>query len=89
MIGHALARRDPSRVRSRAFDYLGLARAHLAAGDLESAEAAGTTALELTGKVSSARVRDHLHEFIHETSPYADTPVIADLRSRILDRLAA
>jgi tetratricopeptide (TPR) repeat protein len=89
MIGHALTRRDPSRVRSRAFDYLGLARAYLAAGDLESAEAAGTTALELTEKVSSARVRDRLHEFIHETSPYADVPVIAELRSRILDRLAA
>jgi tetratricopeptide (TPR) repeat protein len=89
MIGHALTRRDPSRVRSRAFDYLGLARAYLAAGDLESAEAAGTTALELTEKVSSARVRDRLYEFIHETSPYADVPVIAELRSRILDRLAA
>ena len=89
MIGHALAHRDPSRVRSRAFDHLGLARAYLAAGELESAEAAGTTALELTGKVSSARVRDRLHELLRETSPYAGTPVIADLRSRILDRLAS
>jgi hypothetical protein len=89
MIGHALACRDPSRVRSRAFDHLGLARAHLAAGDLESAEIAGTTALKLTGKVSSARVRDRLNEFLHETSPHASTPVIADLRSRILNQLAA
>jgi hypothetical protein len=89
MIGHALAHRDPSRVRSRAFDHLGLARAYLAAGELESAEAAGTTALELTGKVSSARVRDRLHGLLGETSLYASTPVIADLRRRILDRLAA
>ena len=89
MIGHALACRDPSRVRSRAFDHLGLARAHLAAGDLESAEIAATTALKLTGKVSSARVRDRLNEFLHETSPHASTPVIADLRSRILNQLAA
>jgi hypothetical protein len=88
MIGYALARRDPSRVRSRAFDHLGLARAYLAAGDLESAEAAGTTALELTGKVSSARVRDRLHELLRETSPHTDAPVIADLRGRILDRLS-
>jgi tetratricopeptide (TPR) repeat protein len=88
LIGHALARRDPARVRSRAFDHLGLARAYLVAGELESAEAAGTTALELTGKVSSARLLNRLHELLHETSPYAGTPLIADLRSRILDRLA-
>jgi tetratricopeptide (TPR) repeat protein len=88
MIGRALACRDPSKVRSRAFDHLGLARAYLAAGELESAEAAGTTALELTGKVSSARVRDRLHELLRETSPHASTPVIRDLRSRILDLLA-
>jgi hypothetical protein len=89
MIGHALARRDPSRVRSRAFDYLGLARAYLTAGDLESAEAVGTTALELTGKVSSTRVRDRLRELLDETSKYSGTSVIADLRSRILSLLAA
>jgi hypothetical protein len=89
MIGHALAHRDPSRVRSRAFDHLGLARAYLAAGELESAEAAGTIALELTGKVSSARIRDRLHGLLGETSPYAGAPVIDDLRRRILDRLAA
>jgi hypothetical protein len=88
MIGHALAHRDPSRVRSRAFDHLGLARAYLAAGELESAEAAGTIALELTGKVSSARICDRLHGLLGETSLYAGTPVIADLRRRILDRLA-
>ena len=52
------------------------------------AEIAGTTALKLTGKVSSARVRDRLNEFLHETSPHASTPVIADLRSRILNLLA-
>jgi hypothetical protein len=89
MIGRALASRDPSRVRSRAFDHLGLARAYLAAGELESAEAAGRTALELSGKVSSARVRDRLLEFLHETSPHAKTPVIGDLRSQILDLLAS
>jgi hypothetical protein len=89
MISHAFARRDPSRVRSRAFDQLGLARAYLAAGELESAEAAGTTALELTGKVRSSRVRDRLHELLGETRRYGGTPVIDDLRSRILDRLAA
>jgi hypothetical protein len=89
MIGHALARRDPSRVRSRAFDHLGLARAYLAAGELEPAAAAGTAALELTSKVSSARLRDRLHELLRETSLYAGTPVIAELRIAILNRLAA
>ena len=87
MISHALAHRDPSRVRSRAFDSLGLARAFLAAGELESAEAAGTMALELTGKISSARVHGRLQELLRETSPYAGTPVIADLRNRILGTL--
>jgi hypothetical protein len=86
MINHALARRDPSRVRSCAFDHIGLARAYLAARELESAEAAATTALELTDKVSSARIFDRLQDLLRETSPYARTPVIADLRNRILDR---
>jgi hypothetical protein len=89
MISHALAHRDPSRVRSRAFDHLALARAHLAAGELESAEAAGTTTLELTSRVSSVRVRERLYELLQETSPYADAPVIAELRGRIFNRLAA
>jgi tetratricopeptide (TPR) repeat protein len=85
MISRALAHRDEARVRSRAFDHLGLARTYLVAGELESAGAAGTTALELTGKVSSARVRDRVYELFDETSRYADAPVIADLRSKILD----
>jgi hypothetical protein len=89
MISQALERREPSRMRSRAFDHLGLARAYLAAGELESAGAAGTAALELTDKVSSARLRDRLHELFGETGPHAHVPVIADLRSRILDRLVA
>jgi hypothetical protein len=84
MISRALACRDPSRVRSLAFDHLGLARAYLAAGELESAEAAGAEALELMSKVSSTRVRDRLNELLNETSSYADVPVIADLRNRIL-----
>jgi tetratricopeptide (TPR) repeat protein len=88
MISCALACRDPSRVRSLAFDHLGLARAYLTAGELESAGAAGTEALELMGKVGSTRVRDRLHELLDETSPYADAPIIADLRSRILDQSA-
>lgn len=88
MISRALTSRDPSRVRSRAFDYLGLARTYLIAGELESAGDAGTTALELTDKVSSARVRDRLYELLHETSAFADAPVIADLRSRILNQVA-
>jgi hypothetical protein len=89
LIERALACRGPSRVRSRAFDHLGLARAYLAAGELEPAGAAGTAALELTSKVSSARVRDRLRELLAETSPYSGAPVIADLRGRILDRLAS
>jgi hypothetical protein len=88
MIGRALTQRDPSRMRSRAFDYVGLARACLIAGELESAEAAASMALELTGKVGSARVRDRLHEFLHESSQYSGTPIIADLRRKILARLA-
>lgn len=89
MIGCALVRRDPSRVRSCAFDHLGLARAYIAAGELEPARAEGMTALELADKVSSTRVRDRLHELLCETTPYADEPVVADLRSEIRDRLGA
>jgi hypothetical protein len=85
MISRALAHRDPSRVRSLAFDHLGLARAYLAAGEFEPAGAAGTEAMELMSKVSSTRVRDRLYELLDETSPYADVPIIADLRDKILN----
>ena len=88
MIGRALALRQPSRTRSRAFDQVGLARAYLAEGELDAAAAAGTTAVEITCKVSSARVRDRLCELLRETCPYEHVPAIADLRSRIHDQLA-
>jgi hypothetical protein len=89
LISGALERRDPSRVRSRAFDHLGLARAYLIQGELDAAGLAGTAALDLTGQVSSTRVGDRLREFVRETGPHARVPVIADLRGRILERLAA
>ena len=64
MIGYALAHRDPSRVRSRAFDYLGLSRAYLAAGELEPAEAAGTAALD-----SSVRSAPRVYVTVSMASP--------------------
>jgi hypothetical protein len=89
MIGLAVAHRDPARTRSRVFDHLGLAQAHLAGGDLEAAAAAGTTALELAGRMSSARVQDRLYELFRETGPHSRVSVIAELRGRILEQGAS
>lgn len=87
MIGHAIGSRDRGRTRSVAFDHIGLARTHLTTGDLDEANDAATTALGLLGTVNSTRVHDRLRELLTETHSHAGTPVITELRDRIIGEL--
>ncbi|MFE4535804.1 transcriptional regulator [Streptomyces scopuliridis] len=83
LMGHALSLRPEHRVRSKAFDHLGLARTHLAIGEVDGAQEETDTALELFGAISSKRVADRLIELHDEAEPFVSNSAIADMRSRI------
>ncbi|MFD9537766.1 transcriptional regulator [Streptomyces sp. NPDC060010] len=89
-IGHAItlieqgtADRTTGRVRSRAFDQIALARAHVRAGQPEAAAATTDTALTLMGNITSTRVGDRLRELDAELAAAPGTSATADSRARI------
>ncbi|WP_252370284.1 transcriptional regulator [Streptomyces hygroscopicus] len=83
LLGRALTLRPEHRVRSKAFDHLGLARTHLAVGELAGAQQETQTALALFGSIGSKRVGDRLVELHDEAAPYVPSPEAAQLRERI------
>ncbi|MFD9792099.1 transcriptional regulator [Streptomyces sp. NPDC059070] len=83
MLGTALSLRPDHRVRSKAFDHLGLARTHLAVGEVEGAQQETETALILFGAINSNRVADRLVELHDEATQFAHTSAARDLRQRI------
>ncbi|QNP67077.1 transcriptional regulator [Streptomyces genisteinicus] len=89
LVGRALALRPDHRVRSKAFDHLGLARTHLTIGEVTGAREETQTALTLFGTIGSKRVGDRLGELHDEAAPYATSPEAADLRDQIRTVVAA
>ena len=87
LLESAVALRSPERIRSRAFDAIGLCRVHLTVGEPETAAMTATSALELTSNLMSVRVTNRLRDVMRESEPYEKTPAIAALRERISDRL--
>ncbi|MGD9484739.1 transcriptional regulator [Streptomyces sp. TRM70308] len=85
MLDTALSLRPEHRVRSAAFDHLGMARAHLAVGELAGACHEADLALGIFGTISSRRVADRFAELHDETEPFAASPEIAELRQRVRD----
>jgi hypothetical protein len=83
MIEQAISQRAPGRVRSKAFDHIGLARARLLQREYEGAAAAAGTAITLLGDLSSSRVADRLRELLTETEPHAGNRAVSDLRERL------
>ncbi|MER8199028.1 transcriptional regulator [Streptomyces microflavus] len=83
LITQALQHRPEHRVRSKAFDHLGLARTHVAVGEIDGAHAETLRALELFGTIHSRRVADRLVELHDEAEPFAGGRVGADLRHLI------
>jgi hypothetical protein len=55
MTRQAIPLRPAERARSRAFDHIGLARAHVLARELDAAENAAATAIEIAGGVACTR----------------------------------
>ncbi|MFD5616479.1 transcriptional regulator [Kitasatospora sp. NPDC127060] len=89
MITEAMSLRPAGRVRSTAFDHIGLARTHLAVGELDGAASQARTALDLLRTLTSARVGDRLTELRTETAPFATQSPIRELREQIDSVLAA
>ncbi|MFJ4880040.1 transcriptional regulator [Streptomyces sp. NPDC088745] len=89
LLARALDQRPEHRVRSKAFDHLGLARTHLTVGELDAAHLETGRALELFGTISSLRVADRLTELHDEAAPYDNSPTAQDLRAQIADAVAA
>ncbi|WP_260988281.1 transcriptional regulator [Streptomyces sp. CFMR 7] len=83
LITQALTHRPEHRVRSMAFDHLGLARTHIAVGELDGAYEETRRSLELFGVISSRRVADRLVELHDEAEPFAGGRLGQDLRQLI------
>ncbi|MFJ8478462.1 transcriptional regulator [Kitasatospora sp. NPDC094011] len=83
MITEAMGLRPAGRVRSTAFDHVGLVRTHLAVGELDGATEHTRTALTLLSTLTSARVGDRLSELRDETTPFAGQSPIRELREEI------
>ncbi|MEU3971886.1 transcriptional regulator [Streptomyces bacillaris] len=84
LIKQALAHRPEHRVRSKAFDHLGLARTHLAVGEVDGAHEETCRALGLFGTISSRRVADRLVELHDEAEPFANDHTGSELRQLIV-----
>lgn len=83
MIQQAISQRGAARVRSRAFDYIGLARTRLLQREYDGAAAAAETALGLFGELTSSRVTDRLRELQAEAATHSSNQAIRDLCDRL------
>ncbi|WP_405191703.1 transcriptional regulator [Streptomyces anulatus] len=83
LIERGTADRPAERVRSRAFDQIALARAHVRADQPEAADTATAAALTLMGTTTSTRVGDRLRELDAELADGTRTAATADSRARI------
>ncbi|MEU3296719.1 hypothetical protein ABZ722_30800 [Streptomyces longwoodensis] len=80
---HALALRDASRVRSRAFGQVTLARVLLAQGRPDAACSVGTELLNASQSVTSLRLSQQLNSLQADFDPYRQVPEVRELLSRM------
>ena len=79
----ALALRGPSRVRSRAFGQVTLARVLLARGQTDEACSVGMALLDACQSVMSSRLSSQLESLQAEFTQYRQVPEVRDLLSRM------
>lgn len=85
----ALARPTEEFVRSHGLRLVVSAVAELESGNLDAACAAGTRAVEVAGRISSARTTEYVRDLLHRLEPYGDEPRVAELRERARPLLMA
>ncbi|MEU9360562.1 sporulation protein [Streptomyces sp. NPDC048301] len=85
----ALSRPTDEFVRSHGLRLVVSAVAELESGNLDAACAAGTRAVEVAGRISSARTTEYVRDLLHRLEPYGDEPRVAELRERARPLLVA
>lgn len=85
----ALSRPTEEFVRSHGLRLVVSAVAELESGNLDAACAAGTRAVEVAGRISSARTMEYVRDLLHRLEPYGNEPRVAELRERARPLLAA
>ncbi|MGD9485944.1 sporulation protein [Streptomyces sp. TRM70308] len=85
----ALSRPTEEYVRSHGLRLLVSAVAELESGNLDAACAAGTRAVEVAGRISSARTTEYVRDLLHRMEPYGDNPRVVEFRERARPLLAA
>ncbi|MGW3627330.1 MFS transporter [Streptomyces sp. NPDC000880] len=78
----ALSRPTEEFVRSHGLRLVVSAVAELESGNLDAACAAGTRAVEVAGRISSARTTEYVRDLLHRLEPYGDEPRVVELRER-------
>ncbi|MGW8380479.1 hypothetical protein [Streptomyces sp. ODS28] len=85
----ALSKPTEEFVRSHGLRLVVSAVAELESGNLDAACAAGTRAVEVAGRISSARTTEYVRDLLHRLEPYGDEPQVAELRERARPLLMA
>ncbi|GHC38071.1 MFS transporter [Streptomyces cinnamoneus] len=85
----ALARPTEEFVRSHGLRLVVSAVAELESGNLDAACAAGARAVEVAGRISSARTTEYVRDLLHRLEPYGNEPRVVELRERARPLLVA
>lgn len=85
----ALSRPTEEFVRSHGLRLVVSAVAELESGNLDAACAAGTRAVEVAGRISSARTTEYVRDLLHRLEAYGDEPRVVELRERARPLLVA
>ncbi|MGW5782072.1 MFS transporter [Streptomyces sp. NPDC003863] len=85
----ALSRPTEEFVRSHGLRLVVSAVAELESGNLDAACAAGTRAVEVAGRISSARTTEYVRDLLHRLEPYGHEPRVMELRERARPLLVA
>ena len=76
-------------VRSRGLRLVVAAVAELESGNLDAACEAGAKAVEVAGRISSARTTDYVRDLLQRLAPYENEPLVKELQERARSVLAA
>jgi hypothetical protein len=85
----ALSKPTEEFVRSHGLRLVVSAVAELESGNLDAACAAGTRAVEVAGRISSARTTEYVRDLLHRLEPYGHEPRVVELRERARPLLVA
>ncbi|MFE9020023.1 MFS transporter [Streptomyces sp. NPDC007808] len=78
----ALSKPTEDFVRSHGLRLVVSAVAELESGNLDAACEQGVRAVEVAGRISSARTTEYVKDLLHRLEPYGDEPRVVELRER-------